>query len=212
MHPSKKEVFTMASYSFVLWWFVSLLALLFLAVCAGRQTGRGNLGILIDSRGRYSLTHFQITLWTIVILSSVLGVLISQGFQTNDFQIPPQLLGLMGISAGSGVLATGVKGTKDAPGAPANVARAGTFTLSDGTTSTIAPCFSQIWLEEEGDQADKVVNITKYQNFIFTLVILGFYVSMALKSGTLPTLPDNLVWLIGISQAGYVGGKVPNKK
>jgi hypothetical protein len=147
-----------------------------------------------------------------VILSSVLGVLISQGFHINGFQIPPQLLGLMGISAGSGVLATGVKGSKDAPGSTANVAREGkTITLRNGTTATIAPKFAQIWLEEEGDQADKVVSITKYQNFIFTIVILGFYVSTAWKSGTLPTLPNNLVWLIGISHAGYVGGKVPDK-
>src|SRR5437879_1912733 len=109
----------MGSYSFHVWWFVSLVALLALAFWVGRQTGRGNLGILIDGREHYSLTHFQIALWTIVILSSVLGVLISQGFDTKDFEIPLQLLGLMGISAGSGVLATGVKGSKDAPGSPA---------------------------------------------------------------------------------------------
>src|SRR5262249_17978029 len=130
-------------------------------------------------RGRYSLTYFQIVLWTIVILSSALGVLISQGFDPTNFVFPPQLLGLMGISAGSAVLATGVKGAKDAPGSTAKVARAGFFTRSDGTTTPITPHIAQIWLEEEGDQADKVVSITKYQNFIFTLVILVFYVTIA---------------------------------
>ena len=203
----------MGSYSFQVWWCISLVVLLALAIWVGRQTKQGNLGILIDGRGRYSLTHFQITLWTIVILSSVLGVLISHGFDTKDFQIPYQLLGLMGISAGSGVLATGVKGSKDAPGSTAKVARAETITQDDGTTTTTNPArFAQIWLEEEGDQADKVVSITKYQNFIFTLVILAFYVTTAWKSCALPTLPDNLIWLIGISHAGYVGGKVPDKK
>ena len=117
----------------------------------------------------------------------------------------------MGISAGSAVLATSVKGSKDAPGSTANVARAGTFTLSDNTTTTITPHFAQIWLEEEGDQADKVVDITKYQNFIFTLVVVGFYVTIAWNTGGLPVLPDNVVWLVGISHAGYVGAKVPNK-
>jgi len=202
----------MGSYSFQFWWLVSLLALLALARWVGRQTGQGTLGILIDGRGRYSLTHFQVVLWTIVILSSVLGVLISQGFNPKAVQFPPELLGLMGISAGSGVLATGVKGSKDAPGSRANVARTGPFTLSNGTTTTIAARFAQIWLEEEGDQADKVISITKYQNFIFTLVILGFYVTAAWKSGGLPELPERIVWLIGISHAGYVGGKVPDKK
>ena len=201
----------MGNYSFQVYWSVSFVVLLILGFLLGRQTGRGSLGILIDGRERYSLTHFQIVLWTIVILSSVIGALISQGFDTRDFQIPPQLLGLMGISAGSGVLTTGVKGSKDALGSTANVARKGTFKLSNGTTTTIAPRFAQIWLEEEGDQADKVVSITKYQNFIFTLVILGFYVVAALKQGGVPKLPENVVWLIGISHAGYVGGKIPNK-
>jgi hypothetical protein len=204
----------MANYSFQVWWLVSLVVLLFLAGWVGKQTknGQGILGVLIDVRGRYSLTHLQIVLWTIVILSSVLGVLVSNGFDTKDFQIPVQLLGLMGISAGSGILATGVKASKDTGTQAKKVARKGRFTLSDGEPETITPHFAQVWLEEEGDQADKVVSITKYQNFIFTLVILCVYVTMAWKSGKLPTLPDNVVWLIGISHAGYVGGKIPNQK
>jgi hypothetical protein len=202
----------MASYSFQVWWILSLLALLFLAGWVGRQTGQGKLGILIDGRGRYSLTHFQVVLWTVVILSSILGVLISQGFDPKAVQFPPELLGLMGIIAGSGVLATGVKESKNAPGSRANVARTGPFTLSNGKKTTISARFAQIWLEEEGDQADRVVNITKYQNFIFTLVILGFYVTAAWKTGGLPQLSEGIVWLIGISHAGYVGGKVPDKK
>jgi hypothetical protein len=193
-------------------WIIAFLVLLMLAGWIGKQSTQQVLGILIDGRGRYSLTHFQIVLWTIVILSSALGVLISQGFDPTNFVLPPQLLGLMGISAASAVLATGVKGAKDAPGSTANVARAGSFTLGDGTTTTITPHIAQIWLEEEGDQADKVVSITKYQNFIFTLVILVFYVTIAWTAGGLPQLPDNVVWLIGISHAGYVGGKIPDKK
>lgn len=197
---------------FQIWWIVSGLALLILAVWIGRQTTMKYLGILIDARGRYSLTYFQIVLWTIVILSSALGVLISKGFDPTNFGLSSQLLGLMGISAGSAVLATGVKGAKDAPGSTAKVARAGTLRINnDGTTTPFTPRFAQIWLEEEGDQADKVVSITKYQNFIFTLVIVGFYVTIAWKAGGLPILPDNVVWLIGISHAGYVGAKVPDK-
>jgi len=197
---------------FQIWWLVSLVALLFLAVVIGRQTKHGYLGILIDGRGRYSLTHFQIVLWTIVILSSAIGVLIAKGFDPADFGLSTQLLGLMGISAGSAVLSTGVKGAKDTAGT-ARVARVGmTITRSNGTTTTIRPSLAQMWLEEEGEQADKVVSITKYQNFIFTLVILGFYVAIACKTDGLPVLPDNVVWLIGISHAGYVGGKVPDKR
>jgi len=205
----------MGSYSYLAWWILSLLVLLFIAAWVGRQTGQGNLGILIDERGRYSLTHFQLVLWTVVILSSMLGVLILKGFDPEVFKLSPELLGLMGISAGSAVAATGVKGVKDAPGSGAKVARAAPagleFARSDGASDKIIPHFAQNWLQEEGDQADKIVSITKYQNFIFTLVILGFYVVAALKQGGVPKLPENVVWLIGISHAGYVGGKIPNK-
>ncbi len=197
--------------TFTTWWAVSFVLLVLLSAWIGRQARQSVLGILIDDRGRYSLTHFQIVVWTIVILSSMIGVLVASGFDPK-FELSNTLLGLMGISAGSAVLSTGVKGAKDAAGSSANVARMGTFTLSDATTKTIAPRFAQIWLEEEGDQADQTINITKYQNFIFTLVVLGTYVSMALKKGGLPELPEFVVWLIGISHAGYVGGKVPDKK
>src|SRR5262245_19739176 len=198
--------------TFRVWWIIAFVVLLILAGLIGKQTTQRYLGILIDDRGRYSLTHFQVVLWTILILSSGLGVLISQGFDPKNFVLPPQLLGLMGISAVSAALATGVKGAKDAPGATANVARAGEFTRSNGTIIRITPRIAQMWLEEEGDLADQVVSITKYQNFIFTLVILVFYVTIAWKADGLPELPDNVVWLIGISHAGYVGGKVPDKK
>jgi hypothetical protein len=198
--------------TFEIAWAISLIILLGLAGWIGTKTTKSVLGILIDSRGRYSLTHFQIVLWTLVILSSVIGVLVAHDFDPTKLLLSTQLLGLMGISAGSAVLATGVKGAKDALGATANVAKGGTFQLSSGATTTISPRFSQIWLEEEGDQADKVVSITKFQNFIFTLVIFGVYVAIALKTGGLPTLPENIIWLIGISQAGYVGGKIPDKQ
>jgi hypothetical protein len=201
----------MGSYSFLVYWGISFVVLLIIAFLVGRATGQGILGILIDGRGRYSLTHFQIVLWTIIILSSVIGVFISHGFDPNSVILTPELLGLMGISAGSAVFSTGVKGIKDVS-PTANVARAGTFKRSDNTTDTITAHPAQIWLEEEGDLADRVVNITKFQNFIFTLVILAYYVFAAFKIGGLPGLPESIVWLIGISHTGYVGGKVPTKK
>ena len=197
---------------FYVGWGVSGVALLLLAGWVGKASPQGEiLGILIDTRGRYSLTHLQIVLWTIVILSSFLGVLVAHGWDAASISFPPELLGLMGISAGSAVCATGVKGAKDASGS-AKIARQGAkFPEPDGTTRIISKSLAQIWLEEEGSEADKVVSITKFQNFIFTLVILVVYISIASKSGGLPQLPDNVVWLIGISHAGYVGGKIPNK-
>lgn len=198
-------------YTFHTGWGISFLVLLVFAFWVGWRAKKNVWWILVDGRGRYSLTHFQIVLWTLVILSSMIGVLIDRGFDPANIQISSQLLGLMGISAGSAVLSAGVKGAKDAPGANANVARKGEFLDSKGNPRDIAPRLAQIWLVEEGDLADKVVDITKYQNFIFTLVILGFYIAGAWTSGGLPELAGSVVALIGISHAGYVGAKVPDK-
>lgn len=202
----------MPKIEFLAWWVVFLVALVLLA----RQIGRyarygGTLGILIDSRGRFSLTHFQIVLWTILILSSLLAVYFGSGFDSKTIQFPESLLGLMGVSVGSGVLATGVKVVKDNPASGARVARNGFLTQSNGAMIAPQPTIAQIWLQEEGDMADQVIDVTKYQNFVFTLIIATVYVTMALKKGGLPDLPENIVWLIGISHVGYVAGKVPNR-
>jgi hypothetical protein len=196
--------------SYLLWWMLSSIGLVVLAGVVGKLANGSVLGILIDSRKRYSLTHFQTVLWTIVVLSSLIAVFIASRFNPQSLQVPPTLLGLIGVSAGSAVFATAVKATKDPP-STARVSRDGHVLLANGKKEPTPARFSQIWLEEEGDFADKVISITKYQNFIFTLIILGAYVSLSLKTSGLPDLPANVVYLIGISHAGYVGGKVPNK-
>lgn len=183
-------------------WGISFVVLVVMAGTIGWRAVKKVTGVLIDSRGRYSLTHFQIVVWTLVILSAYLADLISSGLDISRLEISPELLALMGISTGSAVLSTGVKAVKDASGSGANVARSST---------TYPAKFSQIWLEEEGAFADKVISIAKYQGFIFTLVALVFFVTLAAQAQGLPELPDGLVWLLGISHAGYVGGKLPNK-
>ena len=200
-------------------WTVAAIVLLVLAGWIGRRATGNVLGILIDARGRFSLTHFQLVLWTIVILSSAIGVLAVKAWNPEGFVIPSSLLGLMGISVGSAVLTTGVKGAKDTPGSQAVVARVGApVRMRDGTVKTFSAKLAQIWLQEEGDFADRVVDITKFQNFIFTLVVLAIYIAMMYEtrdaptsSLSLPDLPANVIALIGISHAGYVGGKLPNK-
>lgn len=198
------------------WWVGALVVLAVIAWFIGSRTELAKqfklkvLGILVDDRGRFSLTHFQIVVWTLVILSSLVGAFVSQGFDAASLRLSSELLGLMGISVGSAVLATGVKSGKDAAGA--KIVRSVEWIASDGkTVEAVKPHFAQIWLEEEGGQAEKVVNITKFQNLIFTLVILVYYVAAAWRVGGIPDLPQDVVWLIGISHAGYVGGKIPNR-
>lgn len=139
-------------------------------------------------------------------------MLIANKLDPASLVLTPQLLGLMGISVGSAVFSTAVKGAKD-DNTSIVIAAAGKQ-ISDlvGNLRTVKPDFSQIWLEEEGERAEIVINITKFQNFIFTLIILSSYVAIACKTNGLPALPENVEWLIGISHAGYVGGKMPDRK
>jgi hypothetical protein len=107
------------------WWGGSALVISGLALLIGFVATQRVLGFLIDSRGRYSLTHLQVSLWTIVILSLIAGVFFGR-WQHNvahplAFTIPSVVLGLLGISIGTGVTATAGKIAKNTT-RPANVA------------------------------------------------------------------------------------------
>ena len=60
------------------WWAFSAFIMLYLGLLIGRLVTRRWLGILIDSRGRYSLTHFQLWLWIVVISSLVSGTFLGR--------------------------------------------------------------------------------------------------------------------------------------
>jgi hypothetical protein len=174
------------------------------------------LGILIDNRGRYSLTHFQLVVWSIVILSLISGVFwgrLAEGVSDPlSFKIPSEVLGLLGITVGSAVTATAVKAAK-------NITRA-SFIAASGPIDP--PHFSQIFMLEEGEFADKVIDVTKFQNFIITVVLVAAYVGLAINAvekagnagafGSLPGFSGTFLVLVGISHAAYLAGKLPNQK
>lgn len=198
--------------AFYLAWVGSGVVLIILAGWLGHRVSsdRNVFWILIDSRGRYSLTHFQIVGWTLLILSAFLGAFFGYRMDPAKMVITPELLALMGISAGSAVFATGVKGAKDASGS--RIARVPEYRLSDGSRWAVTRSFAQVWLEEEGDLADEVINITKLQNFVFTVVAYVVFFFLVVKTAALPQLPESVIWLIGISHGGYVAGKMPGRK
>ena len=183
--------------TFTVAWFVSLLVLGAAFVLVGRMSQQGSAGLLIDSRERFSLTHLQLSLWTLLVLSTLVAAFVSSGFDPVALDVPEELLILMGISVGSATAAGAVKSAKDAPGSNADVKGKGAK-------------FSQVYLEEEGKQANGVISISKFQNFVLTLVAAFAYVVLTLQAQDYPTLPSQLLWLIGIGQAGYVAGKIPN--
>jgi hypothetical protein len=199
--------------AFVTWAVAAVLIVLF-AVSLGSSVTRRWFGVLIDERGRVSLTHFQLALWTTVIMSLLVGVAAGRwwaGHSPFGISIPNDVLGLLAVSAGSAVTASAVKHSKDAT-APDQVAAAG--------TQGYPPRLWQMFLVETGAFADQVVDIAKFQQFIITLVIAGAYVAEAIRSihtansaaalTSLPNLSGGFVVLLGISHAAYVGAKIPS--
>jgi hypothetical protein len=194
-------------------WGISAAVLVLLAVILGAAVTvhRSALSIFIDNRGRYSLTHFQLVVWSIVILSLISGVfwgrLIDGVKDPLQFTIPDQILGLLGISVGSAVAGTTIKSTKDASPSAKVIA------------APDPPHFMQIFMAEEGALADKVVDVTKFQNFIITVVLVVAYVALAIDQihdaktaaavGALPALKGTFLVLLGISHGGYLAAKIP---
>jgi len=201
---------------FYIYWIIGASILLLLAAWLGKQLHtefKSIFGILIDSRGRMSLNRFQIFMWTWFILSTFLAMLVVKGHE-EAFAIEAHLVILMGISIASTTLGSAVKTNK-------NLSRRGYikgFGLSfyqayrkAEAFETTQPRFMQLFLEEEGEYADKVINISKYQNFIFTFVLGIAYIYLTMSLKTYPTFSEQMLWLIGISHSGYIGGKIPDK-
>jgi hypothetical protein len=232
-----------------LWWGIWAAALLLLAGYLGTKVNvnpkapGGELkgkwyGILIDSRHRFSLTHFQIVLWTIIILSLIFGVFTARAIEKVsdplNFEIPSELLILMGISATSTVLSSAIKSQKKG--------RVWTKSLAMGKDD-YQPKFYQMFMVEEGkeEDIDKLVDPTKFQNFLITVLLAIAFVVTSLNTfgdleyelqkaakelgetlskkeileaiTALPGISDNdtLLTLLGISHAGYIAGKIPDK-
>lgn len=212
----------------IAYWVISAAVLVVLAGLIGRRasfigedgqehSGGNWLGVLIDERLRFSLTHLQIVLWSLVLLSLLSAIFLTHLVaaaggkmdmaEVLNIGIPAEILILAGISGGSAVLSTAVK----SPRTPSIRAMA--------RSRRLPTRFSQVFLVEEGEMTDKVIDVTKFQNFFLTWIAVIAYVALAatrLAEATLPLsfpgFSQDLLWLIGISHAAYVGGKFPAKE
>jgi len=143
----------------------------------------------------YSLSKLQFYLWTVAALFSYAYLFISRVHVQNTIwpDVPPNLPGVIAIAAGttvSSVLVTASKGSKGAGPAQPGFAD---FITSGGV---VAP--------------DRV------QMLLWTLFGVGAFIVTTLAQSpaeiqTLPTIPDNFLYLMGLSSAGYLGGKLARK-
>jgi hypothetical protein len=169
----------------------ALLVLLTL-VCAlfmRKLDPRDVVGELIrQPSGRYSLSNLQVMLWSLLVLFALTFAWISTGeliVLSND------VLAMLGIVGGSSVLARGVE--KLDPAAPA------------ATAAPVEPDKSNLVTDKDGN-----FDLLRFQMLGFTLFSLMYSLVSVLRSDGLPELPQSLYWLMGVSNATYVLGKVPD--
>lgn len=174
-------------------------------------------GILIDEHDRISLSRFQLVVWTILLLSGLLVAALGNLFRALPLPpsppiacrvddplgiiISPNVWALMGITLTSAVAASLVNQTNKMRGramiandAPVDASWADLFVMTDGTA--------------------RRVDLTRVQNFYFTVVLVMAYGALLqhlFARGyficAFPDLTAGMLTLLGISHAGYVVAK-----
>jgi hypothetical protein len=118
IHGDAKEL-AQQTHRWVEWiWGIVAALVLFVIIQAGHRGKREVFGAFIDSRNRYSLARVQVALWSVLVISAWLAIVIVRiaadvgSNQALNVDIPAAVLGALGISSGSWVVATGVKDRK----------------------------------------------------------------------------------------------------
>ncbi len=175
---------------------VAMLSLMSGSYRIGRDNElRRRLLFLDPQTDTYSLSKLQFYLWTLAALFAYAYLFISkvfvQGQQWPD--VPGTLPGVIAVSAGTAVGSQIVTSAKGPKGAGATNPSISDFIMSGGVVA-----------------ADRV------QMLLWTLAgVVGFVVAaLHFAPGVIPTLPpvpENLLYLMGLSSAGYLGGKMARK-
>ncbi|MBN8439581.1 MAG: hypothetical protein J0L95_16290 [Candidatus Accumulibacter sp.] len=142
--------------------------------------------VINASSGRYSLSNLQILLWTLLVIFALSYAWFSTGVL---LPLSSGILVLLGISGATSILARMAEGTDNSSAEPATKPM-----LKD-----------LVWSEKEG------FDLLRFQMLGFTLFTWSYSLVSVLRNEGLPEIPENLYTLMGISNAAYIGGKLPNK-
>lgn len=201
-------------------WIAYGLALALMAVAAAvagiKQSGT-IWGIFIDSRDTWSLTQFQLVLWTFVIIPVLIAVVIGRATKDPstawDLTVPAEIWGLLGITIGSTALAVAIKSQKNDPAD--NPLGAGNRVLAREFAKQAR--ISDMFAYDEGTGALTRLDVTKFQNFVLTAALAVAYLWNCLwlfrTAGSpsaitaLPAFSGVALGILGISHAGYLTGK-----
>ena len=193
-------------------------------------------GLIIDNRNRVSLSKLQAAAWTVLVVSAVATVAaarIAAGVPNPlEIVIPGELLAALGLSAAS-LAATPALLTLNSNRPPptadqrTNVTR--TLEMADNEMDTTSSVFGRTnpayarWMDIfRGEDVATAASpdLSKIQQFLLTLLVLGVYVAALLvmflrqeatlilppggASASLPPISEEFIWLLGISHASYL--------
>jgi hypothetical protein len=145
----------------------------------------------------YSLSKFQVIAWTAVTVYSYVYIFLCRTLIQGNFKfpdVPQNLPQLFFVSAGTTVAAAAITATVGSKGAGPIKPSAGDFISTGGLVA--------------GD---------RFQFFTWTIVGCLGYLYLVIRMNpemadiSLPNVPDNFLYLMGVSSAGYLGGKLVRK-
>jgi hypothetical protein len=152
--------------------------------------------------GFYSVSRFQVFVWTVVIVVSYAYLYFRMG---PEVVLPDSIWYLMGISIGSLGIATGIAMTKQrnlgGGVAPAGGAGAGGALPRIGWLASM--------LSDDGNPS-----LARWQMFVWTVATAAIFLRQTFATNTLWEVPTGLLVLMGISHGGYLldKGVTPKKE
>ena len=214
------------------WLGIALLMTLFVAISGKSLTGRWQ-GILVNERNVMSLARFQMTVWTLVLVSAYLTAAFYNIYIGVDeplaIGVPQELWLALGISTtslvGSPLVLAQKKSQAPDPAALAAtraqlvlLAQPGGDTNQGRLLGNSQPDMA-VWSDMvTGDETSNGahVDLAKVQMLFFTIAIVAAYAfalwrtfKFAQPDGItdFPALDDSTIALLGISHAGYLMNK-----
>lgn len=206
-----------------LWiWLAVLFLLALFAIVAGHGiTGMWH-GLLIGPRNTFSLSRLQLLLWTLVILSGLLGSALTniRAHQPEPLHIavPVELWLLMGISTTASIGAPMLMNRASEVNKAHEPGSEGSKSNSNEILINSQPSEAH-WTDLfRGDRAGTAgqLDLNKLQMFFFTLILVlayaatlaGSFLETTGKIQSLPGLDPGMMVLLGISHAGFLANKV----
>ncbi|MDH4186083.1 MAG: hypothetical protein OEV08_03715 [Nitrospira sp.] len=218
------------------WVFTLALMTAFLVVLGLAITGRVN-GILINEMNLMSLSRFQMVLWTVIVVSGYFVIAIARvkaGDVANPLAVAIdwKVWTLLGISTTSLVGSPLIMGNKkrkepadkaktfkvakNAYGEDSAAVEANRSGILYGNKDVSEARFTDMF---EGDELANapLIDVAKVQMFFFTILVAIAYGAELLHvimvddltgdNMSLPVIHEGVLALMGISHAGYLGGK-----